>query len=134
MAGYSSASWASWCARNGRITKDTPPPFNLPSTTSGYTPEFRALTCPRILVQGFWGDGVGDRHGLDRGERSAPRPDARGREPRRGPIPQRAVRPPMVEIQAMVFHGHLRLLQRLEHLPVHQLIPQPAGERLAVGV
>src|SRR3954447_12269245 len=38
MAGYSSASWASWCARNGCITKDTPPPFNLPSTTSGYTP------------------------------------------------------------------------------------------------
>ena len=38
MAGYSSASWAKWCARNGCITKDTPPPFNLPSTTSGYTP------------------------------------------------------------------------------------------------
>ena len=38
MAGYSSASWAKWFARNGCITKDTPPPFNLPSTTSGYTP------------------------------------------------------------------------------------------------
>jgi hypothetical protein len=38
MAGYSSASWAKWCARNGCITKDTPPPFNLPSTTFGYTP------------------------------------------------------------------------------------------------
>src|SRR3954469_3749265 len=38
MAGYSSASWATWCARNGCITKDTPPPFDLPSTTSGYTP------------------------------------------------------------------------------------------------
>src|SRR4051812_2316902 len=38
MAGCSSASWATWCARNGRITKDTPPPFDLPSTTSGYTP------------------------------------------------------------------------------------------------
>src|SRR4051812_32297064 len=38
MAGYSSASWASWCARNGCITKDTPPPFSLPSTTFGYTP------------------------------------------------------------------------------------------------
>jgi hypothetical protein len=38
MAGYSSASWAIWCARNGCITKDTPPPFNLPSTTSDYTP------------------------------------------------------------------------------------------------
>jgi putative transposase len=39
MAGYSSASWAIWCARNGCITKDTPPPFNLPSTTFGYTPD-----------------------------------------------------------------------------------------------
>jgi hypothetical protein len=39
MAGYSSASWAKWCARNGCITKDTPPPFDLPSTTSGYTPK-----------------------------------------------------------------------------------------------
>src|SRR5690349_4449730 len=38
MAGYSSASLAKWCARNGCITKDTPPPFNLPSTTFGYTP------------------------------------------------------------------------------------------------
>ena len=38
MAGYSSASWAIWCARNGCITKDTPPPFNLPYTTFGYTP------------------------------------------------------------------------------------------------
>jgi hypothetical protein len=38
MAGYSSASWANRCARNGCITKDTPPPFNLPSTTFGYTP------------------------------------------------------------------------------------------------
>ena len=28
MAGYSSASWAIWCARNGCITKDTPPPSN----------------------------------------------------------------------------------------------------------
>src|SRR5262245_34298942 len=38
MAGYSSASWANWCARNGCITKDTPPPFKLPYTTFGYTP------------------------------------------------------------------------------------------------
>ncbi len=29
---------AKWCARNGCITKDTPPPFDLPSTNSGYTP------------------------------------------------------------------------------------------------
>ena len=34
MAGYSSASSATSCVRfNGCITKDTPPPFNLPSTT-----------------------------------------------------------------------------------------------------
>src|SRR4051812_39543994 len=38
MAGYSWASWAIWWARNGCITKDTPPPFDLPSTTFGYTP------------------------------------------------------------------------------------------------
>ena len=38
MAGYSSALWAGWCARNGCITKDTPPPFHLPLTTFGYTP------------------------------------------------------------------------------------------------
>jgi hypothetical protein len=38
MAGYSWASWANWCARNGCITKDTPPPFDLPSTTFGYSP------------------------------------------------------------------------------------------------
>src|SRR6476620_11104680 len=38
MAGYSSAPWAIWCARNGCITKDTPPPFKLPYTTFGYTP------------------------------------------------------------------------------------------------
>jgi hypothetical protein len=43
MAGCSSASWAKWCARNGCITKDTPPPFDLPSTTSGYTPQVAAL-------------------------------------------------------------------------------------------
>ncbi|MBV8611233.1 MAG: response regulator, partial [Singulisphaera sp.] len=39
MAGYSSASWANRCARNGCITKDTPPPFNPTSTTFGYTPD-----------------------------------------------------------------------------------------------
>ena len=38
MAGYPSASWANGYARNGCITKDTPPPFILPYTTSGYTP------------------------------------------------------------------------------------------------
>ena len=38
MAGYSSASWAIGVLCNGCITKDTPPPFNLPSTTFGYTP------------------------------------------------------------------------------------------------
>jgi hypothetical protein len=38
MVGYSSASWANWCARNGCITKDTPPPFTPPNTTFGYTP------------------------------------------------------------------------------------------------
>src|SRR4051812_38438741 len=37
VAGDSSASWANGCARKGCITKDTPPPFNLPSTTFGYT-------------------------------------------------------------------------------------------------
>ncbi len=42
MAGYSSASWAKWCARNGCITKDTPPPFTLSYTTSGYTPSISA--------------------------------------------------------------------------------------------
>jgi LacI family transcriptional regulator len=30
MAGYSSASWAIWCARNGCITKDTPAAFRPP--------------------------------------------------------------------------------------------------------
>src|SRR4051794_37272668 len=34
----------------------------------------------------------------------------------------------------MVLEDHLRLLQRLEHLPVQQLIPQSAVEGLAVGV
>ena len=43
MAGYSSASWAKRCALNGCITKDTPPPFNLPYTTSGYTPPNRVV-------------------------------------------------------------------------------------------
>src|ERR687890_575195 len=38
MAGYSSASWAKRCACSDCITKDTPPPFNPPSTTFGYTP------------------------------------------------------------------------------------------------
>src|SRR5512142_1670529 len=38
MAGSSSASWAKWCARNGCITKDTPPPFN---------PRQRLLVIPR---------------------------------------------------------------------------------------
>src|SRR5512135_1956629 len=38
MAGDSSASWANRCACNSCITKDTPPPFNPPSTTFGYTP------------------------------------------------------------------------------------------------
>src|SRR3954468_10057738 len=40
----------------------------------------------------------------------------------------------MVVIQAMILEDHLRLLQRLEHLSVQQLVPQPAVERLAVGV
>ena len=30
MAGYSSASWATRCARTACITKDTPPPFKPP--------------------------------------------------------------------------------------------------------
>src|SRR4051812_39148125 len=34
----------------------------------------------------------------------------------------------------MVFEDDLRFLQRLEHLSVQQLVPQPAVERLAVGV
>src|SRR4051812_9116649 len=49
MAGYSSASWAIWCARNGRITKDTPPPFISPNTTFGYTPP---VDVPPALVVG----------------------------------------------------------------------------------
>jgi hypothetical protein len=75
MAGYSSASWAKWCARNGCITKDTPPPFDLSSTTSGYTPlgyggtEYVAtlLGCdPKTIRQGQRDldqlpDGLGDR-------------------------------------------------------------------------
>src|SRR3954453_15357029 len=44
------------------------------------------------------------------------------------------MRPPVVVVQAMVFEDDLRLLQRLEYLPVQQLVPQPAVERLAVGV
>src|SRR4051812_32824837 len=47
MAGYSSASWAKWGARDGCITKDTPPPFDLPSTTSGYTPEAEKVVLVR---------------------------------------------------------------------------------------
>ncbi|MBV8316927.1 MAG: transposase [Planctomycetaceae bacterium] len=43
MAGYSSASWADRCARNGCITKDTPPPFSRPSTTFSYTPDINDL-------------------------------------------------------------------------------------------
>ena len=39
MAGYSSASWAIGELFSGCITKDTPPPFNLPYTTFGYTPK-----------------------------------------------------------------------------------------------
>src|SRR5262249_25277318 len=38
MAGYSSALRADWCARNGCITKNTPPPSQLIYTTLGYTP------------------------------------------------------------------------------------------------
>src|SRR5512135_2364387 len=38
MAGYSSASWAIGVLCSDRITKDTPPPFDLPYTTFGYTP------------------------------------------------------------------------------------------------
>jgi hypothetical protein len=41
MAGYSSASWAIGELLSGCITKDTPPPFNLPSTTFGSTPVIR---------------------------------------------------------------------------------------------
>src|SRR5512135_3017896 len=43
MAGDSSASWADRWARNGCITKDTPPPFSRPSTTFGYTPSMDRL-------------------------------------------------------------------------------------------
>src|SRR5262249_8884087 len=32
------ASWANWCVRNGCITKDTPPPHNLPYTAFRYNP------------------------------------------------------------------------------------------------
>src|SRR5262245_44129206 len=49
MAGYSSASWANWCARNSCITKDTPPPFIPPSTTFGYTPAAQALDQFRLV-------------------------------------------------------------------------------------
>jgi hypothetical protein len=38
MGGYSSASWAIGELFSDCITKDIPPPFNLPSTTFGYTP------------------------------------------------------------------------------------------------
>src|SRR5512135_31718 len=55
-------------------------------------------------------------------------------ELRRGPIPQRTVGAAVVVLLAMVLQQDLRLLQRLEHLPVQDLIPQPAVERLAIGV
>jgi hypothetical protein len=54
MAGYSSASWAKWCARNGCITKDTPPPFTSPNTTFGYTPFEHGVTPLYTPVGGSW--------------------------------------------------------------------------------
>src|SRR3954471_20143245 len=57
MAGSSSASWAIWCARNGCITKDTPPPFTSPNTTFGYTP-LRRWPGPDVAAA------AGDPHGL----------------------------------------------------------------------
>src|SRR4051794_19034610 len=54
MAGKFWASWAIGGARNGCITKDTPPPFDLPSTTSGYTPRlidgYEACSTPEGVI------------------------------------------------------------------------------------
>src|SRR3954454_22842994 len=57
MAGSSSASWANGCARNGCITKDTPPPFKPPSTTFGYTPRGPRLV--RKILERPAGDWTG---------------------------------------------------------------------------
>src|SRR5437763_10029 len=77
MAGYSSASWAIWCARNGCITKATPPPFISPNTTFGYTPESHsewwwAMVMSRVHPTSWPTSRIPDRLAA---VHAAPRPD-----------------------------------------------------------